>query len=65
MKTKHGESDSLSPAVITELNHVVLIAVLLCTHNEAEQGVLLLLSINHHFTPKEPVPTVLTKKEKI
>ena len=40
-----------SPAVVTELDHVVLVAMLLGAHNEAEERVLLLLPINHHPPP--------------
>lgn len=49
-----------SPAVITELDDIVLIAVLLGAHDEAEQSVFLLLSVNHHPASEEPVATVLT-----
>ena len=50
----------LLPAVVAELDDVVLIAMALGVHNEAEQGVLLLLAIDHHPTPEEPVAAVLT-----
>ena len=48
------------PAVVTELDDVVLVAVALGVHYEAEKSLLLLLPVDHHPPPEEPVTTVLT-----
>lgn len=48
------------PAVVTKLDHIILVAMLLGAHYEAKESVLLLLAVNHHPSPKEPVATVLT-----
>ena len=48
------------PAVVTELDDIVLVAMALGAHNETEQSLLLLLSINDHTPTKEPVATVFT-----
>lgn len=49
----------LPPAVVAELDDVVLVAVLLGVHYETEQRLLLLLPINLHPPPEEPVTAVL------
>lgn len=49
----------LLPAVVTELDDVVLVAVPLGVHYETEKSLLLLLPVNHHPPPEEPVTTVL------
>lgn len=49
----------LPPAVVAELDDVVLVAVPLGVHYKTEQRLLLLLSINLHPSPEEPVTTVL------
>lgn len=51
---------TLLPAVVTELDDVVLVAVPLGVHYETEKSLLLLLPINHHPPPEEPVTTVFT-----
>lgn len=48
-----------SPAVVAELDDVVLIAVPLGVHDETEESLLLLLLIYHHPPPEKPVTTVL------
>ncbi len=50
---------SILPAVVTELDDVVLVAVPLGVHYKTEQSLLLLLPVNLHPTPEEPVTTVL------
>lgn len=54
----------LLPAVVAELDDVVLVAVPLRVHYEAEKSLLLLLPVDHHPPPEEPVTTVLTGKDK-
>lgn len=54
----------LLPAVVAELDDVVLVAVPLRVHYEAEKSLLLLLPIDHHPPTEEPVTTVLTGKDK-
>ena len=49
----------LPPAVIAELDDVVLVAVLLCVHYKTEERLLLLLPLDLHPAPEEPVTTVL------
>lgn len=49
------------PAVVAELDDVVLVAVPLGVHYEAEKSLLLLLPVDHHPPTKEPVTTVLTE----
>lgn len=51
---------TLLPAVVTELDDVVLVAVLLGIHYETEKSLLLLLLVDHHPPPEEPVTTVFT-----
>lgn len=53
-------SQCFLPAVVAELDDVILVAVLLGVHYEPEEGLLLLLPIDHHPPPEEPVTTVLT-----
>lgn len=75
MKWKKAHADTPSvvavlptplPAVVAELDDVVLVAVLLSVHDETKKSLLLLLSIHHHPSPEEPVPTVLTgRKENV
>ena len=50
---------SVSPAVVAELDDVVLVAVPLGVHYETEKGLFLLLPVDHHPPPEEPVTTVL------
>lgn len=47
------------PAVVAELDDVVLVAVPLGVHDEAEEGRLLLLPVDHHPPAEEPVAAVL------
>lgn len=47
------------PAVVAELDDVVLVTVLLGAHYKAEKCFLLLLPINHHSSTEEPVSAVL------
>ena len=53
----------LLPAVVAELDDVVLVAMSLGVHNEAKQGFLLLLAVDHHPTPEEPMAAVLTRRQ--
>lgn len=54
-----------SPAVVIELNDVVIIAVFLSIHHHFEERVIVLCSIDHHATFEEPVTTVLTVQQVI
>lgn len=51
---------SLLPAVVAELDDVVLVAVPLGVHYETEQSFILLLPIDHHPPAEEPVTAVFT-----
>lgn len=51
---------TLLPAVVTELDDVVLVAVPLSVHYETEKSLLLLPPVDHHPPPEEPVATVFT-----
>lgn len=48
------------PAVVTEFDDIVLVAMALSVHDEAEESVVLLLSIYHRVSPEEPMAAVLT-----
>lgn len=56
---QHAAVSATPPAVVAELDDVVLIAVPLGVHDEAEEGLLLLPPVDHHSPSEEPVPAVL------
>lgn len=56
---RHTDCCCWPPAVVAELDDVVLVAVPLGVHYQTEECLLLLLSIDLHPPPEEPVTTVL------
>lgn len=53
------------PAVVIELDDVVLVAVFLCGHDGGEERIGKLLPIHHHATLEEPMAAVLTASHTI
>lgn len=51
----------LLPAVVAELDDIVLVAVPLGVHYKTEESLVLLLPVDLHLSPEEPVTAVLAR----
>ena len=53
---------TLLPAVIRELDSVVLVAVFLCVHDHLKEGLVALCPVHYHPSFEEPVTAVLAER---
>ena len=52
----------LLPAVIRELDSVVLVAVFLCVHDHLKEGLVALCPVHYHPSFEEPMTAVLAER---